>query len=152
VRSQPFITRVPLFDAATQPAGFSAQPLVGEDVVEQYSGTYKLWRPSVEGNPHGLTVRGADGRPRGAAKRRGTARPDAAAVASRGTAVPDPQVVAALITALRNLRGRDEAVDLRAREISSAPRGSTTAALEILAALRWQPAAGHATADNLCEI
>jgi len=54
VRSQPFITRVPLFDTAVQPAGFSDQPLITEDDVEHFSGTYKGWCRPVEGNPHGL--------------------------------------------------------------------------------------------------
>jgi tyrosinase len=54
VRSQPFITRVPLFDAATKPAGFSNQPLLGEAAAEQFSGTYRQWRAPIEGNPHGL--------------------------------------------------------------------------------------------------
>jgi tyrosinase len=54
VRSQPFIARVPLFDAAAEPAGIPDQPLNTEDLVERFSGTYKAWRPPVEGNPHGL--------------------------------------------------------------------------------------------------
>jgi tyrosinase len=54
VRSQPFITRVPEFDPASQPAGFSNQPLNAEGDVEQFAGGYKGWRPILEGNPHGL--------------------------------------------------------------------------------------------------
>jgi hypothetical protein len=73
----------------------------------------------------------------------------AAAAASRGTAAPNAQIVAALITALRNLRGRDESVELATREITTRARGTTTATLEILAALRWQPAADGRTADAL---
>jgi hypothetical protein len=75
--------------------------------------------------------------------------PRAIAAASRGTAAPNAQIMAALITALRNLRGRDESVELATREITTRARGTTTATLEILAALRWQPAADGRTADAL---
>jgi cytochrome oxidase Cu insertion factor (SCO1/SenC/PrrC family) len=76
----------------------------------------------------------------------------AAALASRGMVAPSVEIVAALITALRNLRGRDEPVDLRSRDIASPTHPTTSASLEILAALRWQPAADVRTAEALEEI
>src|SRR5262245_58843522 len=76
----------------------------------------------------------------------------AAAVATRGVAAPDPQIVAALLSALRSLRGRDESVELHTPKPAPAASGSATAACEVLAAMRWQPAADAHTADVLDEI
>ena len=76
----------------------------------------------------------------------------AAALASRGMVAPNGEVVTALITALRNLRGRDEPVDLATRDIALPTHPTTSASLEILAALRWQPAADVRTAEALEEI
>jgi protein SCO1/2 len=76
----------------------------------------------------------------------------AAALASRGMVAPSAEIVAALVTALRNLRGRDEPVDLRTRDITLPTHPTTTAGLEILAALRWQPAADARTAEAIEEI
>lgn len=73
----------------------------------------------------------------------------AAALASRGMVAPSAEIVAALLTALRNLRGRDEPVDLETRDITLPTRTTTTAGLEILAALRWQPAADARTAEAI---
>jgi tyrosinase len=53
VRDQPFITRVPLFDAANEPGGTKLRPLKREQAVVQDSHWYKRWRFDLEANPHG---------------------------------------------------------------------------------------------------
>jgi tyrosinase len=53
VRDQPFITRVPLFDAAKEPGGTKQRPLIPEELVVQDKRYYKAWRFDLEGNPHG---------------------------------------------------------------------------------------------------
>lgn len=57
LRDQAFITRVPRFKAATEPAGLDSQPLTTEQTLvegrDPYKSWYKPWRPLYEINPHG---------------------------------------------------------------------------------------------------
>jgi len=53
LRDQPFITRVPKFDASAEPGGTTDRPLLPEQTIEQDLRGYKAWRLDLESNPHG---------------------------------------------------------------------------------------------------
>ena len=69
-----------------------------------------------------------------------------AAIAARGLAGSDADLGGALVQALDNLRGRDAPVAL------STDRSESTALLEILASLRWQPAVSPALAGAVAAL
>ncbi len=68
-----------------------------------------------------------------------------AAIAARGLAGSDGDLARALVQALDNLHGRDAPVSLDDRRES-------TALLEILASLRWQPAVSPALVDTVRQL
>ena len=68
-----------------------------------------------------------------------------AAIAARGLPGSDGDLGRALVQALDNLRGRDAPVSL-------GDRGESTALLEILASLRWQPAVSPALVDAVRQL